>query len=319
MLMWITGPEFQFKIGVGGLTTATTGGVTWEGTVNRFTVFTAGNPPTGSPALAYGTDHWVVVFRQADQLFVSRITSDLTSGWSAPTPLVHQDGAVSRPAVSLGSPSLAFVRYVRNAPGFQDLGYRFAVMYGHPSLGIVSAISRDGLTWSAPQRVSTDLWEKDPALAESTEPGGWGRFHAVLTHSVGGAQREFVYRSGDGESWSPMPSDPGIPGAGLPPATPAAVYGSTEPGYCNPGNYGEPVRSGTCYLLVVEPDAAGTALTELSVQKYDDDRCGLPLAPLARIPLRATNQPNVARVASPTARPAAAHGYTPIPCDNYVP
>jgi hypothetical protein len=326
MLMWISGPELQYKIGTGGLATATSGGVIWEQspTTGRLAVFPQGNSPTASPTLAYGNHHWVVVYRQGSQLFAVRIGDDLTGSWEAPQALVQSDIPGGRPIVSQGDPALSFVQFVRNTPDFSNSS-RFVLMYRHPSLGIVASTSQDGLIWDAPTSVApTRSWEKDPALTESTDFLDIGRFHAVLTRSVSSTgvasgESEFIFMSPDGHRWIQIDNIPGplgSRGAAVMPATPAAVYGSTELGSCpsTATSTGGEGRSGSCYLLVVEAGAVGSPLAGLSVQRYADQCAGsfsgLLSVPSPRTPLRAVNQSSIAEVGSAAARPAAANGYT---------
>jgi hypothetical protein len=210
MLMWVNGPELQYKVGVGGRTPS--GGIIWEQAANvgRLVVNT-----DASPALAYGAGRWVTVFRRVGgQLSVARTDPLSATQWSTPTDIVYAD-ATQRPAVAQRAPALAFGRF-----GGRDL---FVLVYRNAALQAVATTSPDGLTWSP--AVVIGSCEKDPALCARD-----GVLYALLSRqvSVTGAASSyhgFVYKSADASTWTQIANYPRAANN----ATGAAVaYGGCE-------------------------------------------------------------------------------------------
>ncbi|HEY3066379.1 MAG TPA: hypothetical protein VGL09_11350, partial [Methylomirabilota bacterium] len=192
MLMWVNGPELQYKIGFGGRTP--TAGINWEQspTVNRLLVNT-----NASPALAFGGGRWVAVFRRVGgQLHVVRSRAGSVTDWETPVDVLHADNP-PRPAITTRAPALVFGRV-----GGREM---FVLVYVHQTLGAVAATSPDGLTWST--RTVIGPAERDPALLIDTE-----RLYALLARQVGTnvvGFHGFLYKSTDATNWSEIASYPG--------------------------------------------------------------------------------------------------------------
>ena len=201
MLMWVNGPELQYKVGIGGSTG--TEFINWEGSFNRISnLVPAGSTsaaiPNASPALAHGNDRWVAVSRSAGgALFVVRSRENSATSWEAPVALTHA-GSPPVAAFSSRAPALAFGNFA---------GQRlFVVVYLDASSQAVAATSPDGLTWSP--AVDLGPAEKDPAL---TAHGG--QLYALLTKLVsftgaGASYHGFLLKSCDATNWSEISSYP---------------------------------------------------------------------------------------------------------------
>ncbi|MDQ1327096.1 MAG: hypothetical protein QG641_376, partial [Candidatus Poribacteria bacterium] len=185
MLMWANGAELQYRIGIGGLPRIAPGGIAWE---QNFYSGKLSVSPGGSPALAYGNDRWVVVFRQSGQLHVVRTQSQSNTEWETP-----RDIMVSNiPALTDEDPALAFG--IVNGQG------TFVLVYTQPDFSVVAVTSSDGLIWSSPVPIRS-MTLKAPALCEND-----GIFYTLLAGGSGGSEASgtshIIYKSRDGISWS---------------------------------------------------------------------------------------------------------------------
>lgn len=205
-LMWKDGGELKSKVGLGNPTTST--GITWAQDIDHLRVNT-----DASPALAFGNDRWVTVFRVSSRRLMV-IRTDPTSGsWeTSPTVVVHAGPII--PPTTAYAPGLTFGEF-----NGQKL---FVLAYVDSTLHAVSATSSDGLTWSPASRIG--VAEKDVALCTFH-----GRVYAVLSRGVGIGLSNFIFKSSDGVTWTEIHNYTNAPqnvrGPGL-------AYGVLQDGSC---------------------------------------------------------------------------------------
>jgi hypothetical protein len=200
MLMWVNGPELQYKTGLGGSTGSN--GITWEQqpVTGRLAV-----SPADSPALAFGVGRWVAVFRRSTSgLFIVRSDVGSALSWSPAAPLLLSGG---QPALSGRAPALT--------AGNVNGNNLFVVSFLQGG-NAVAATSPDGVNWSAPTPIA--IAEKDPSLSFQD-----GRFYAVLSRAVGGGYTNFVFTSPDGNNWTQVAS---FPRGALNATGPAGAFGN---------------------------------------------------------------------------------------------
>lgn len=185
LLMWANGPELQFKVGVGGTSPAS--GIVWE-TMPASGVLSV--QPESSPAAAFANGRWLAVWHDAaGRLMGVRTNGADASSWGTPFSIFTGPPAV--PAITDRAPALASATI-----GGQRV---FVLVFAAPSGTAMVTTSSDGMSWSLP--TSIDRTQKDPAITELN-----GNVYVVLSRTVGLRYDDFLYKSGDGVTWTQISS-----------------------------------------------------------------------------------------------------------------
>lgn len=209
MLMWPNPRGLDFKLGTGGVALSGEGGVVWESQPHQglLPVSTLGFRPNGSPALAFGNDRWVAVFRTVgtgDRLRVVRSQPNSATSWESARDITVQTAAGVRNISSPRDPALVF-------------GQRTFVLIHRRQTGFNSTTSPDGVIWTdrgpiAPFQFPQAEEISDPAVTFSN-----GNFYAALRRRFfplppgwsDPPSRIEIYKSADGISWTRITDEAG--------------------------------------------------------------------------------------------------------------
>src|SRR5690606_10866118 len=146
--------------------------------------------PGSSPAAAFANGRWLAVWHDTSGRLMG-VLSSTTSASSWGTPFSIFTGTPAVPVITNRAPALTAATM-----GGQRV---FVLGFATTSGSAMVTTSSDGTTWSPP--VAIGATQKDPAVTELN-----GNLYVVLSRQVSLRYDDFLYKSGDGVTWSEIAS-----------------------------------------------------------------------------------------------------------------